>query len=88
MNAINAPVPVGEGAEFVAQFSELCETLGRVLYQLTDRPGSSLKIEYRGEISASTRVCWTYQGSRGSSPRWSTSPLNFVNTPALAKRGE
>ncbi|HEV3477741.1 MAG TPA: phosphoglycerate dehydrogenase, partial [Rubrobacteraceae bacterium] len=28
MHAINAPVPVGEGAEFVAQFTGLCEALG------------------------------------------------------------
>src|SRR3712207_370747 len=51
LNAINAPVPEGEGAEFVAQFAELCETLGRVLYQLTDRPGNALKIEYQGEVA-------------------------------------
>ena len=41
IHAINAPVPVGEGAEFVAQFAGLCEVLGSLLYQLTDRPGAS-----------------------------------------------
>src|SRR3712207_8367976 len=51
MHAINAPVPVGEGAEFVAQFSGLCESLGSLLYQLTDRPGDTLGIEYRGEVA-------------------------------------
>src|SRR3712207_7515452 len=50
-SAINAPVPVGEGAEFVAQFSGLCESLGSLLYQLTDRPGDTLGIEYRGEVA-------------------------------------
>src|SRR3712207_4096766 len=50
MHAINAPVPVGEGAEFVAQFAGLCEALGSLLYQLTDRPGDTLRIEYRGEV--------------------------------------
>ena len=85
LNAINAPVPVGEGAEFVAQFSELCETLGRVLYQLTDRPGSSLKIEYRGEISGFDTRLLDVSAVKGLLARMVHEPLNFVNTPALAK---
>jgi len=85
MTAINAPVPVGEGAEFVAQFSELCETLGRVLYQLTDRPGSSLKIEYRGEISGFDTRLLDVSAVKGLLARMVHEPLNFVNTPALAK---
>jgi len=85
MNAINAPVPVGEGAEFVAQFSELCETLGRVLYQLTDRPGSSLKIEYRGEISGFDTRLLDVSVVKGLLASMVHEPLNFVNTPALAK---
>jgi D-3-phosphoglycerate dehydrogenase len=48
MHAINAPVPVGEGAEFVAQFSGLCESLGSLLYQLTDRPGRHLEDRVQG----------------------------------------
>ena len=85
LNAINAPVPVGEGAEFVAQFSELCETLGRVLYQLTDRPGSSLKIEYRGEISGFDTRLLDVSAVKGLLSGMVFEPLNFVNTPALAK---
>src|SRR3712207_4028269 len=42
VHAINAPVPVGEGADFVAQFSGLCEALGSLLYQLTDRKSTRL----------------------------------------------
>ncbi|CAA9433630.1 MAG: D-3-phosphoglycerate dehydrogenase [uncultured Rubrobacteraceae bacterium] len=85
MNAINAPVPVGEGAEFVAQFSELCETMGRVLYQLTDRPGSSLKIEYRGEVAAHDTRLLDVSVVKGLLAGMVHEPLNFVNTPALAK---
>ncbi len=85
LNAINAPVPVGEGAEFVAQFSELCETLGRVLYQLTDNPSNCLKIEYRGEISAHDTRLLDVSATKGLLARMVFEPLNFVNTPALAK---
>jgi D-3-phosphoglycerate dehydrogenase len=85
LNAINAPVPVGEGAEFVAQFSELCETLGRVLYQLTDRPGNLLKIEYRGEISGFDTRLLDVSATKGLLARMVFEPLNFVNTPALAR---
>ena len=85
MNAINAPVPVGEGAEFVAQFVELCETMGRMLYQLTDRPGSSLKIEYRGDVAAHDTRLLDVSVVKGLLARMVHEPLNFVNTPALAK---
>ena len=51
VHAINAPVPMGEGAEFVAQFSGLCESLGSLLYQLTDHAGDTLRIEYHGEVA-------------------------------------
>jgi D-3-phosphoglycerate dehydrogenase len=85
LNAINAPVPVGEGAEFVAHFSELCETLGRLLYQLTDRPGNLLKIEYRGEIAGYDTRLLDVSAQKGLLARMVHEPLNFVNTPALAK---
>jgi D-3-phosphoglycerate dehydrogenase len=85
MNAINAPVPVGAGAEFVAQFSGLCETMGRVLHQLTDRPGSSLKIEYRGEVAAHDTRLLDVSAVKGLLARMVHEPLNFVNTPALAR---
>ena len=85
LNAINAPVPVGEGAEFVAQFAELCETMGRVLYQLTDRPGNSLKIEYRGEVAAYDTRLLDVSVVKGLLTRMVHEPLNFVNTPALAR---
>jgi D-3-phosphoglycerate dehydrogenase len=85
LNALNAPVPVGEGAEFVAHFSELCETLGQVLYQLTDRPGSALKIEYRGEISGYDTRLLDVSAQKGLLARMVHEPLNFVNTPALAR---
>ena len=85
LNAINAPVPVGEGAEFVAHFSELCETLGRLLYQLADRPGNVLKIEYRGEIAGYDTRLLDVSAQKGLLARMVHEPLNFVNTPALAK---
>ena len=85
MNAINAPVPIGEGAEFVAQFAELCETMGRMLYQLTDRPGNSLKIEYRGEVAAHDTRLLDVSAMKGLLARMVHEPLNFVNTPALAR---
>jgi D-3-phosphoglycerate dehydrogenase len=85
MHAINAPVPVGEGADFVAQFSGLCETLGRLLYQLTDRPGNVLRIEYRGEISAYDTRLLDVSAQKGLLEPMVFEPLNFVNTPALAR---
>ncbi len=85
LNAINAPVPVGEGAEFVAHFSELCETLGRLLYQLTDRPGNVLRIEYRGEIAGYDTRLLDVSAQKGLLARMVHEPLNFVNTPVLAK---
>ncbi len=85
MNAINAPVPVGEGAEFVAHFSELCETLGRLLYQLTDRPGSVLRIEYHGEIAGYDTRLLDVSAQKGLLAGMVHEPLNFVNTPALAR---
>ena len=85
MNAINAPVPIGEGAEFVAQFAELCETLGRVLGQLTDRPGDTLKIEYRGEIADHDTRLLDVSATKGLLERTVFEPLNYVNTPALAR---
>ena len=85
MNAINAPVPVGEGAEFVAYFSELCETLGRLLYQLTDRPGNVLRIEYHGEIASYDTRLLDVSAQKGLLTGMVHEPLNFVNTPALAR---
>ena len=85
LNAINAPVPEGEGAEFVAQFAELCETLGRVLYQLTDRPGNALKIEYQGEVARYDTRLLDVSATKGLLTGMVFEPLNFVNTPALAR---
>ena len=76
---------MGEGAEFVSHFSELCETLGRLLYQLTDRPGNDLKIEYRGEIAGYDTRLLDVSAMKGLLARMVHEPLNFVNTPALAK---
>jgi D-3-phosphoglycerate dehydrogenase len=85
LHAINAPVPVGEGAEFVAQFSGLCETLGKLLYQLTDRPGSVLRIEYRGEIAAYDTRLLDVSAKKGLLAPMVFEPLNYVNTPILAR---
>ncbi len=85
MHAINAPVPVGEGAEFVAQFSGLCEALGSLLYQLTDRPGDTLKIEYRGEVAGFDTRLLDVSAQKGLLAPMVHEPLNFVNTPILAK---
>ena len=85
MHAINAPVPVGEGAEFVAQFSGLCETLGRLLYGLTDRPGEQLRIEYRGEVADFDTRLLDVSVQKGLLASMVFEPLNFVNTSALAR---
>jgi D-3-phosphoglycerate dehydrogenase / 2-oxoglutarate reductase len=85
MHAINAPVPVGEGAEFVAQFSGLCEVLGSLLYQLTYRPGNVLRIEYRGEIAAYDTRLLDVSAQKGLLAPMVFEPLNYVNTPLLAK---
>ena len=85
VHAINAPVPSGEGAEFVAQFSGLCETLGSLLYQLTDHPGDSLKIEYRGEVAAFDTRLLDVSAQKGLLAPMIHEPLNFVNTPLLAR---
>jgi D-3-phosphoglycerate dehydrogenase len=85
LHAINAPVPEGEGAEFVAQFSELCEILGSLLYQITDRPGNALRIEYRGEIAGYDTRLLDVSAQKGLLARMVFEPLNFVNTPILAK---
>jgi D-3-phosphoglycerate dehydrogenase / 2-oxoglutarate reductase len=85
MHAINAPVPVGEGAEFVAQFSGLCEVLGSLLYQLTDRPGNVLRIEYTGEIAGYDTRFLDVSAQKGLLAPMVFEPLNFVNTPALAR---
>jgi D-3-phosphoglycerate dehydrogenase / 2-oxoglutarate reductase len=83
MHAINAPV--GEGAEFVAQFSGLCETLGKLLYQLTDLPGNTLKIEYRGEIAGYDTRLLDVSAQKGLLTLMVFEPLNYVNTPLLAR---
>jgi D-3-phosphoglycerate dehydrogenase len=85
MHAINAPVPIGEGAEFVAQFSGLCEALGSLLYQLTDRPGNVLRIEYRGEIADYDTRLLDVSAQKGLLAPMVFEPLNYVNTPLLAK---
>jgi D-3-phosphoglycerate dehydrogenase / 2-oxoglutarate reductase len=85
MHAINAPVPVGEGAEFVAQFTGLCEVLGSLLYQLTDRPGDTLRIEYRGEIADYDTRLLDVSVQKGLLAPMVFEPLNYVNTPTLAK---
>jgi D-3-phosphoglycerate dehydrogenase len=85
LNAINAPVPVGEGAEFVAQFSGLCESLGSLLYQLSDRPGDTLKVEYRGEVAGYDTRLLDVSAQKGLLARMVFEPLNFVNTPVLAR---
>ena len=85
MHAINAPVPVGEGAEFVAQFSGLCEALGSLLYQLTDRPGDTLRVEYRGEVAGFDTRLLDVSAQKGLLAPMVHEPLNFVNTPILAK---
>ena len=85
LHAINAPVPVGEGAEFVAQFSGLCEALGSLLYQLTDRPGDTLRIEYRGEVAGFDTRLLDVSAQKGLLAPMVHEPLNFVNTPILAR---
>lgn len=85
MHAINAPVPVGEGAEFVARFSGLCESLGSLLYQLTDRPGNVLRIEYRGEVAEYDTRLLDVSAQKGLLAPMVFEPLNFVNTPILAR---
>ncbi len=85
VHAINAPVPVGEGAEFVARFSGLCEALGSLLYQLTDSPGDRLRIEYHGEISRFDTRLLDVSAQKGLLAPMVHEPLNFVNTPALAR---
>ncbi len=85
LHAINAPVPVGEGAEFVAQFTGLCEALGSLLYQLTDRPGDTLRIEYRGEIADYDTRLLDVSVQKGLLAPMVFEPLNYVNTPTLAK---
>src|SRR5215213_4986564 len=85
VHAINAPVPVGEGAEFVAQFSGLCESLGSLLYQLTDRTDDTLRIEYRGEVAGFDTRLLDVSAQKGLLAPMVFEPLNFVNTPALAK---
>jgi D-3-phosphoglycerate dehydrogenase / 2-oxoglutarate reductase len=85
VHAINAPVPVGEGAEFVAQFSGLCESLGSLLYQLTDDTGDTLRIEYHGEIAGFDTRLLDVSAQKGLLAPMVFEPLNFVNTPALAK---
>src|ERR687894_3246103 len=56
-----------------------------MLYQLTDRPGSSLKIEYQGEVAAHDTRLLDVSVVKGLLARMVHEPLNFVNTPALAK---
>ncbi len=85
MHAINAPVPMGEGAEFVAQFSGLCEALGRMLYQLTDQASDTLRIEYRGEVAGFDTRLLDVSAQKGLLAPMVFEPLNFVNTPALAR---
>jgi D-3-phosphoglycerate dehydrogenase len=85
VHAVNAPVPVGEGAEFVAQFSGLCESLGSLLYQLTDRTDDTLRIEYRGEVAGFDTRLLDVSAQKGLLAPMVFEPLNFVNTPALAK---
>jgi D-3-phosphoglycerate dehydrogenase / 2-oxoglutarate reductase len=85
MHAINAPVPMGEGAEFVAQFSGLCETLGKLLYQLTDHPEDTFRIEYRGEIAAYDTRLLDVSAQKGLLTSMVFEPLNYVNTPVLAR---
>jgi D-3-phosphoglycerate dehydrogenase len=85
MHAINAPVPIGEGAEFVAQFTGLCEALGSLLYQLTDHPGDTLRIEYRGEIADYDTRLLDVSAQKGLLAPMVFEPLNYVNTPILAR---
>ena len=85
VHAINAPVPAGEGAEFVAQFSGLCETLGRLLYQLTDHPGNMLRIEYRGDIARYDTRLLDVSAQKGLLAPMVHEPLSFVNTPIIAR---
>jgi D-3-phosphoglycerate dehydrogenase len=85
VHAINAPVPMGEGAEFVARFSGLCEALGSLLYQLTDRPGNHLRIEYHGEVADFDTRLLDVSAQKGLLAPMVHEPLNFVNTPALAR---
>jgi D-3-phosphoglycerate dehydrogenase len=85
IHAINAPVPMGEGAEFVAQFSGLCEALGSMLYQLTDQTTDTLRIEYRGEVADFDTRLLDVSAQKGLLAPMVFEPLNFVNTPVLAK---
>lgn len=83
INAINAPVPEGEGAEFVASFSWLCESLGKLLYRLTERPGERLKIEYQGEVAGYDTRLLDISVQKGLLAPMVHEPLNYVNTPTL-----
>jgi D-3-phosphoglycerate dehydrogenase len=63
----------------------LCEALGSLLYQLTDRPGDVLRIEYRGEIADYDTRLLDVSAQKGLLASMVFEPLNYVNTPLLAK---
>jgi D-3-phosphoglycerate dehydrogenase len=63
----------------------LCESLGSLLYQLTDHIGDTLRIEYRGEVAGFDTRLLDVSAQKGLLAPMVFEPLNFVNTPALAK---
>jgi D-3-phosphoglycerate dehydrogenase len=56
-----------------------------LLYQLTDNPGDSLKIEYYGEVANFDTRLLDVSAQKGLLAPMVHEPLNFVNTPLLAK---
>ena len=63
----------------------LRERSGRLLYGLTEDPGTSLKVEYRGEVAEYDTRLLDVSAQKGLLAPMVNEPLNFVNTPALAR---
>ena len=84
-NAVNVPLVVGEEADELMPYLEVCKILGKVLVQLADGPVDACEVTYEGVIGRYDTRILTLSVMQGMLADKVEGEVNFVNVPHIAE---
>ena len=84
-NAVNVPLVVGEEADELMPYLEVCKILGKMLVQLADGPVDACEITYEGVIGRYDTRILTLSVLQGMLADKVEGEVNFVNVPHIAE---
>ena len=84
-NAVNVPLMVGEEADELMPYLEVCKILGKVLVQLADGPVDACEVTYEGVIGRYDTRILTLSVMQGMLADKVEGEVNFVNVPHIAE---